>query len=226
MVGQLRLKPHIDDWEDDDEVTFYANDVHRPRQLRNLAAASSSSDSSSSSSSTSDLSAAAEGLTTSNRTNERLDTLRSQSAAVVDSAGSNEVKLNALWMALGKVHTNVCVSATILISVSVVSILLGVFAILIIKPKPQWDKSLDAFQIPNHPSTINKEMFELVKKDKSVPTRPRRSIGDFPEDFEQDLSELEAYSQDFPDVAIKAVIPNEQLSIHTRTYEWSWPKPQ
>ncbi|XP_071482026.1 protein dispatched homolog 3-like [Diadema antillarum] len=180
MVGQLRLKTPIEEWEGDDEVTFYSANVNRPRPLGDLAGSSASSSSASSSSSTSDLSANVETLQDSNHANEVLDALRSQSGPEdVGSTGGGEVKLNIVCRYLGKFHAHVAVSVILLVSVSSISVLLGALAIKVVKPEPQWDKSLDAFEIPNHPSTIRREMFELAQKDRGSPQRPRRSVEEF-----------------------------------------------
>nr|XP_054769044.1 protein dispatched homolog 3-like [Lytechinus pictus] len=176
MVGQLRLKPHIDQWEGDDEVTFYAANVQRPRELRDLASTSSSS----SSSSSSDLSGSGDGLQNSNTANEVLDALRSRSDSCTLAESKDHVKVHPFWLRIGKIISNVPFSVVTLVVVSAVSLLLGTLAVLVVKPAPQWDKSLDAFEIPNHPSTFKREMLNLAQKDNSVPKRQKRSLFESP----------------------------------------------
>ncbi|XP_030843063.1 protein dispatched homolog 3-like isoform X2 [Strongylocentrotus purpuratus] len=198
MVGQLRFKPHIDHWEGDDEVTFYAANVQRPCDLSDLAVASSSS-SSSSNSSSSDLSGSGDGLQNSNAANEVLDALRSRSDSCTFSE-SKDVKVHPFMLRIGKIISNVPFSVGTLVTVSAVSFLLGTLAVMVVKPSPQWDKSLNAFQIPNHLSTLKREMLELAQKDNHVPKRPRRSTFEPPARLgELDLkdSTIKEYEIDF-----------------------------
>ena len=83
--------------------------------------------------------------------------------------------IGPFWMLLGRIFNSTILSV-IIIGVTVsVSIALGAVSVFVVKPSPYFDKSLDAFQIPNHDSTIRWEALDLAKKDVYL-KRSKRSL--------------------------------------------------
>ncbi len=96
---------------------------------------------------------------------------------VQDPLKPPNLEIGPLWMFLGRVF-NSTIFSLILIGVTVtVSLVLGGVSVFVVKPPPYFDKSLDAFQIPNHESTKRQDAFNLAKKD-SFKRLFKRSIDD------------------------------------------------
>jgi len=71
--------------------------------------------------------------------------------------------------------TNVVVSVIVIKSVLGISILLGLIALLCVKPLPVIDFSVKAFSIPNHEVTRHEEAFNVAQQD-SRNSRHRRAV--------------------------------------------------
>jgi len=76
--------------------------------------------------------------------------------------------------------TNIACSVVVLVLAVSVSVALGLYAMLAVKPQPVIDYSLKAFTIPNHEVTRHQEAFEVAVEDNrnwnTNPHRPRRSV--------------------------------------------------
>ncbi|XP_072023218.1 protein dispatched homolog 3-like, partial [Amphiura filiformis] len=83
--------------------------------------------------------------------------------------------IGPFWMFLGRVF-NSTIFSMVLIGVTVsVSLALGGISVFVVKPSPYFDKSLDAFQIPNHVSTERLDAFNLAKEDSYLRRIMKRS---------------------------------------------------
>ncbi|XP_022085461.1 protein dispatched homolog 3-like [Acanthaster planci] len=69
------------------------------------------------------------------------------------------------WRALGHIFNSTIISIVILILVSAASMTLAGVSVFVVGPTPYFDKSLNAFQIPNHISTRRQLAFEAARKD-------------------------------------------------------------
>lgn len=106
----------------------------------------------------------------------RMATPTTDNVPTVDLGGTAHLlDIGPFWMLLGRIFNSTILSV-IIIGVTVsVSIALGAVSVFVVKPPPYFDKSLDAFQIPNHDSTMRWEALDLAKKDLYL-KRSKRSL--------------------------------------------------
>ncbi|XP_033641919.1 protein dispatched homolog 3-like isoform X2 [Asterias rubens] len=91
------------------------------------------------------------------------------------------VPLGQPWRALGWFFSRTIVSIIILFLMTGASLALAGVSVFVVGPTPYFDKSLNAFQIPNHVSTRRQMAFDQAKKDdfKNLPKRSAdNQIGD------------------------------------------------
>ena len=87
------------------------------------------------------------------------------------------VPLGQPWRALGHFFNSTIVSVIILFLTTGASLALAGVSVFVVGPTPYFDKSLNAFQIPNHISTHRQMAFDLAKKD-DFKNLPKRSADD------------------------------------------------
>ena len=86
--------------------------------------------------------------------------------------------IGPFWLCLGKIFNSTIVSVVLIVVTVAVSCVLGGVSVFLVKPSPYFDKSLDAFQVPNHESTTRLEAFDLAKQDIALSKIKKRSVDD------------------------------------------------
>ncbi|XP_038061425.1 protein dispatched homolog 3-like [Patiria miniata] len=118
------------------------------------------------------------------------------------------VPLGQPWRALGRCFNSTIVSIVVLFLVTAVSLSLAGISVFVVGPTPYFDKSLNAFQIPNHISTKRQLAFDAARTDDFHNLR-KRSL-DF-QNLGLDISFLKPHKTDSEIDILSSSIQNSLL---------------
>ena len=113
------------------------------------------------------------------------DSQSSTTGVAVVTPGTKHEALKKYWKSCKSVARKVCIVVLTNVIISLFMLVVGIgvslgpglHSLLVVEPRPSIDKSLNAFNIPNHIVSRRQDALEVAKKPRSSSNRGKRDVG-------------------------------------------------